>query len=165
MKFMTRMAMVLLGVFALAGPAGAGGPPSTAEVLGKIHSANVREYRMGKMAREYGRAREVRTFGQTLIQDHDAADEKVVQLAKEEGITLAAHTPEVGPLKMPMGAAFDAAFSRDMLVTHRKDVAAVKAARDATQDEKLRSLLTDILPVLQKHEETAQQLVDLGSKS
>ena len=33
------------------------GTPSTAEVLGKLHRSNVKEIRMGEMAREHGRAR------------------------------------------------------------------------------------------------------------
>jgi predicted outer membrane protein len=47
-----------------------------------------------------------------------------------------------------------------MLADHKKDVAEVTAARDATTDPKLKRLLTDMLPVLKKHQDTAQKLVD-----
>jgi hypothetical protein len=36
----------------------------------------------------------------------------------------------------------------------------VTSARDATNDEKLKKLLTELVPTLQKHEDTAQKLVD-----
>src|SRR5262249_28303389 len=108
---------------------------------------------------------EVKVFGQTLVDDHNAADDKVVALAEAEGITLAAHTPAVVEEKMPMGTAFDAAFARAMLQDHRKAIAAVKAAPPATQDQKLQSLLDEVLPVLVKHEAMAANLVEMGSKS
>jgi hypothetical protein len=47
-----------------------------------------------------------------------------------------------------------------MLDDHKKDVAEATAARDSTNDEKLKKLLTEIVPTLQKHEDTAQKLVD-----
>jgi len=165
MKYLTRIATVFLGMLAVTVPALADEAPNTADVLGKLHGSNVREYRMGKMALERGRTEDVQIFGKTLIDDHDALDAKIVQLAKDKDITLAAHTPEVGALKLPTGGGFDAAFARDVLRQHEADIARVKAARDATGDEKLRTLLTDILPVLEKHQQIAQTLVDLGTGS
>ncbi len=152
--------MLLAGGSALADPA-----PSTAEVLGKLHRSNVKEMQMGKLAQERGQSKEVKAFGRTLAKDHDAADTKVSKLAKAEGIDLAANTPAVGQDDMPMGAGFDAAFAKGMLEDHEKDVAEVKAARDATTDKKLKSLLGELLPVLEKHEATAQKLVEQSRKS
>jgi predicted outer membrane protein len=68
-------------------------------------------------------------------------------------------------MDMPMGAGFDAAFAKEMLADHQKDIAQVEQARDATKDSKLKALLTDILPVLKKHESIAQRLVDQQKKS
>jgi predicted outer membrane protein len=91
----------------------------------------------------------------------------VVKLAKDEKIDLAAVTP-ANDAKMDdthTGAAYDDAFAKSMLEDHNKDVAEVTTARDATQDPKLKKLLTDILPVLKKHQETAQKLVDGSAKN
>ena len=41
----------------------------------------------------------------------------------------------------------------------------LEAARDATSDEKLKKLLGELLPVLHKHEEMAQRLVDRTNQS
>ena len=35
-----------------------------------------------------------------------------------------------------------------------------RRGRDSTTDDKLKELLTEIVPTLQKHEDTAQKLVD-----
>lgn len=139
--------------------------PSTAEVLGKLHHSNLKEIKMGEMARDHGRSKEVQDFGKTLIKDHTEADRKVEKLAKEERIDLTANTPAASSMDMPMGAGFDAAFAKEMLADHQKDIAQVEQARDATKDSKLKALLTDILPVLKKHESIAQRLVDQQKKS
>jgi hypothetical protein len=47
-----------------------------------------------------------------------------------------------------------------MLGDHKKDIADVTDARDTTSDPKLKKLLTDLVPTLQKHEETARKIID-----
>src|SRR5437868_5703503 len=99
MKSMVGIATLFLSEVLLAGSVLAVTPaspaPSTAEVLGKLHSVNVKEFRMGKMANAHGSAKDVRTYGDTVVDDHDALDTQVCALAKDEGIVLAAHTPAV----------------------------------------------------------------------
>ena len=153
------------GLFTLSGPALAADAPSTAEVLGKLHRSNLKEIEMGKMAKEQGKSKDTKAFGKTLVDDHSAADKKVAALAKEEKIDLTASTPAAEKGDMPTGDAFDATFASAMLEDHNKDVAEVKAARDATSDEKLKRLLTKLLPVLEKHQRTAQKLVDANKRS
>jgi putative membrane protein len=157
--------MLCCGSLLVSGVALAADPPTTAEVLGKLHQSNVKEIRMGKMASEQGQAKDVKSFGKKLMDDHNAADKKVAKLAKEENIDLAANTPAVGSDDMPASPGFDAAFARAMLEDHKKDVAATKTALEATQDKKLKSLLSALLPVLEKHEQIAQKLVDQYAKS
>jgi predicted outer membrane protein len=158
-------AFSLLATLTVASSALAADGPPTAEVLGKVHRSNLKEIEMGKMARAHGKAKDVKVFGQTLVTDHTAGDKKVVQLAKEEKIDLATSTPAATKDdKMPMGDGFDVAFANSMLADHKKDIEAVKAARDATQDQKLKSLLEDLLPVLEKHREISEKLVN-GAKS
>jgi putative membrane protein len=139
--------------------------PSTAEVLAKLHRSNLKEIHMGQMARDHGTLKEVKTFGATLIKDHTAADTKVSQLAREKNIDLTVNSLPVEEGKMQMGPGFDAAFARDMVEDHRKDIAEVEDARSRTRDAKLKTLLDALLPVLKTHEATAQKLVQQTSKS
>jgi putative membrane protein len=163
MKYMTRIATVFLAMLALAAPALADEAPNTAEVLGKLHSSNVKAYRLGKMALTRGRTEDVQIFAKAMIDDRDAVDSKLADLAKQKDITLAAHTPEVVTLKLPTGAAFDAAFARNVLRQSGDDIAMVKEARDRTDDQQLRALLIGILPTLEKQQQVAQTLVTKGT--
>jgi predicted outer membrane protein len=64
---------------------------------------------------------------------------------------------------MTKDSTFDETFVRDMIDDHKKDIAAVTEARDNTTDDKLKKLLTDLLPTLQKHEEAAQKIADTAA--
>ena len=120
---------------------------------------------MGKMAQERGVSKGVKDFGKALVKDHADADKKVAKLAKEEKVDLTASTPPADSHDMKeTGPAFDQAFSKEMLEDHKKDVAEVSTARDMTTDPKLKKLLSGILPVLKKHQNTAEKLVDQTSK-
>ena len=166
-KMNPLLTLCLAGILS-GGAARAADAPSTAEILGTLHHSNQKEIAMGKMAQNHGLSKDVQRFGKTLVTDHAEADKKVVKLAKDEKVDLAAVTPS-NDAKMDethTGAAYDDAFAREMLEDHNKDVAEATAARDATADPKLKKLLTDLLPVLKKHQETARRLVELtGPKS
>jgi putative membrane protein len=140
--------------------------PMTGAVLGKLHHANLKEISMGKLAQKSGQSKEVKAFGQALVKDHTAADQKVVALAKQEKLNLETQTPPMTDADMPAmpaGADFDAKFARMMLEDHEHSISDASAARDATNDDKLRKLLDELLPVLWRHREAAQHIVDATS--
>jgi len=157
---------MVAGSLALFGGTGfAADAPSTADVLGKLHQSNQKEIEAGKMAEKNGQSREVKDYGKMLVKDHTAADKKVTALAKQEKIDLPAATPSMAEghdqmHQMAAGTDFDTKFAREMVDDHKKDIAEVTEARDKTSDEKMKKLLGDMLPVLQKHQDTAQKIVD-----
>jgi putative membrane protein len=158
-----------VAAFTLGGSARAADSPDTATVLGKLHHSNQMEVAAGKLAEEKGQSKEVKSFGKTLVTDHSASDKKVMALAKSEKIELPAEAAKpdemTDKLKSATGAEFDKTFAKDMLSDHEKDIAEVKEARDKTTDTKLKSLLTATLPVLEKHRDLAQKLVDKGASA
>ena len=154
---------------AAADPAVDSGPPP-ADVLTKLHHANQMEIEAGKLAQAKGASKEIKKFGKALVNDHTAADKKVVALAKQLKIELPKESPEMkdGMLekaKATTGAEFDRTFASAMLDDHRKDVEETTEARDKTSNPKLKKLLSEIVPKLEKHRETAQKLVDSGGEA
>ena len=141
--------------------------PSTAEVLGNLHQADVKEVQAGKIAEKNGQSKAVREYGAMLVKDHSAADKKVADLATQENIDLRAATPAPGANDMgtmASGPDFDKKFAQEMLDDHRKDLAAVNGALNATPDPQLRKLLGDTIPTLEKHEAAAQKIIDSEAK-
>ena len=132
-------------------------------VLPKLHQSNQKEVEMGKLAQKNGQSKETKSFGAMLVKDHSDADKKVKALAKKEKVELEAAAPPMGDMPAA-GADFDQKFAEAMLADHKKDIAEATDARDSTTDPKLKSLLTAMLPTLQKHADTAQKIVDQQKK-
>jgi putative membrane protein len=162
------LALALIPSVALADePAAAEGPPP-AEVLGKLHHANQMEIEAGKLAQHKGVSKGVKDYGKMLVKDHTAADKKVMTLARQLQVE-----PESPPgmaddklmeaAKNATGPAFDQAFAAAMVEDHSKDIAEVTSARDATSNPRLKQLLTELVPTLEKHRQVAQKLVDASA--
>jgi putative membrane protein len=156
-----KVAIVGMGACLFGGAAWAADPPSTAEVLEKLHNSNLTEIEAGKLAQDNGHSKAVKDYGKMLVNDHTSADKQVVALARQEKIDLSPGTPVVGSKNLAdlsPGPAFDRRFARSMIDDHKKDIAELTAARDGTADSKLKALLTAILPTLEKHESMAESL-------
>jgi putative membrane protein len=148
-----------------AGLAGAADPADTTQVLEKLHQSDQKEIAAGKLAIKNGQSKEVQAYGKMLVKDHGDADKKVAALAKQKKVDLAASTPAADhSMNMEAGASFDAKFAAEMLDDHKKDIAEVSEARDKTDDAKLKKLLSDLLPTLQKHQDAAQKILDAQIK-
>jgi putative membrane protein len=156
--------IALAALLAIPAAARAADAPTAAEVLPKLHQSNQREIEMGKMAEKNGQSKQVKAYGKALVDDHTAADKKVKALAKQEKVDLPAQTEPASHEQMAPGPDFDTRFAKAMLDDHKKDVADAKDARDKTGDTKLKGLLTDIVPTLEKHEQMAQKIVDQTAK-
>ena len=157
------------GSGAAAGSAGAAGAaavdtgPAPADVLTKLHHSNQMEIEAGKLAQEKGTSKGVKAFGKMLVKDHTAADKKVVALAKQLKVDLPGHAApmkheKLEQVKSLTGAEFDKAFASAMVDDHKKDVEEASDARDKTSNPKLKRLLTELVPKLEKHRATAEKL-------
>jgi predicted outer membrane protein len=57
-------------------------------VLMKMHKTNLMEIRLGQLAQRNARSARVKSYGQRLVRDHQASDQKVTTVAQQLGITL-----------------------------------------------------------------------------
>jgi len=170
MRNVTKSLSFALAAVLLSGAWGAAAvaadPPPTADVLMKLHHSNQKEIAMGKLAQKNGQSKGVKNYGKKLVKDHTAADKKVMAMAKQQKVDLmAGEAPKHDMGDMGTGADFDAKFIQAMLDDHKRDIAEATAARDSTTDEKLKALLTGLVPTLQKHQDTAQALADAQQKT
>ena len=96
MNTTTKVAMVVMGACLFVGTARGADPPSTADVLAKLHNSNLTAIEAGKLAQDYGHSKATKDYGKMLVADQTSADKQVMALAKEENIDLAPSTPVVG---------------------------------------------------------------------
>jgi predicted outer membrane protein len=99
--------------------------------LKKAIQGNFAEVEMGKLAQRNGQDDSLKKFGQTLIEDHSAANQKAIDVAKSMGVT----PPEEPNAKQKAdydkrakmsGAQFDRDFATHMVAYHEKDIAGIQ---------------------------------------
>ena len=115
---------------------------------------NFAEVAMGQLAQQNGERSDVKSYGQMLVTDHGAANQKAMEAAKALNVT-----PPSGPsdkqkadkakMEKQKGAAFDKAFAHHMVADHKKDIAAYQ--KESKKTDAAGQYAKDTLPTLQKH--------------
>jgi len=124
------------------------------------------EVQLGKLAADQAASPEVKQLGQLLVQDHTAANQELVAIAKQKNISLPdevddTHEDVVELFSRLEGAQFDREFLRHQVMHHEKDVAAFGVQAKEGQDPELRAFAQKQLPALQKH---LQQIRNLAAQ-
>ena len=122
---------------------------------------NYAEINVGKLAQEKGKSDAVKQFGQTLVTDHTAANEKAIAAAKEIGVTppTGSGLMEKGTylkLKVLSGDTFDRSFANSMVSDHKADIKEFQ--KESSKTDAAGQFAKQTLPTLQKHLQQAQQL-------
>jgi putative membrane protein len=136
-------------------------------MLQALHMANLEEIKMGKLAVDKGTDR-VKSYAKTLQDDHSAADQQVKDLAQKKGWTLS-DTPKNEKMQQHQqammdrfdklqGAQFDRAFANAMANGHQRLIRMAQGWSQNVKDQDVKSLLDQMMPKLQQHEQLAEQL-------
>jgi len=133
----------------------------------KAIEGNLAEVQIGQLAQEKGASEGVRSFGQTLQQDHATGAQKATAVATQLGVS-----PPTEPNKNQKamhaslgklsGLAFDRKFASEMVKDHKKEIAEYQKAAKK-QGDPAAAYATETLPTLQKHLEAAQALTKATS--
>jgi putative membrane protein len=154
--------------------AGAAAKLSDADVkiVAHLHHVNQMEIEVGKLAQNNG-TMSVKNYGATLIADHQSADQDLTAFAKAHKLaTIPADKPQteadkqdakdmqtkMAKLKTLKAAEFDREFTTMMTMGHDKELANIDAAIGSVGDPDLKTLLTGVKPVLQRHADQARDL-------
>lgn len=142
------------------------------KLIAHVHHVNGMEMDMGKLAAAKATGG-VRTYGQTLMKDHQDGDKDLVAFAKKKGIAMIpADVPpteadkkehadmmaKMAELKKLKGAEFERQFLDMMASGHDKELAKLDAALPNIKDADLAAKMRDLRPVLQRHADTAKDL-------
>lgn len=146
---------------AAATSASAATSPAAKHFLTTAMQGDNSEMMLGQLAAKKGGTDQVKSFGQTLHDDHAQGKSQVQQVAKQMGVPDTDAVPtaakaEQAKLDKLNGAAFDKEFARYMVQDHKKDIALFQA--EAKKGGPTGQLAEQTLPVLQKHLQMAEQL-------
>jgi putative membrane protein len=151
-------------VFCLgAGQAMAQMSPADQTFATKAASGGQAEVSLGQLAIKNAASPQVRQFGQQMVTDHTQANQDLQAIARQQNLTLpdkpdaASHAKEQR-LQASTGAAFDAAYARDMVEDHQQDIADFQKEAMSGKDPALKAFAQQYLPVLKQHLQMAQTL-------
>ncbi|SEU35887.1 DUF4142 domain-containing protein [Stigmatella erecta] len=139
---------------AKAGKAGAKGtvehmgvivPSDEKAYLERLHHANQQEIKLGQLAQQNAQSPDVKSFGSQMVQEHTAADEKLMTYAKGKNLKLADPKPMNDVEKKAMaadkasaeklqalkGAPFDSAYMANQLGAHDMVLGKLAAGQQA----------------------------------
>jgi putative membrane protein len=125
--------------------------------------ANQDEIDVGKLAQQKSSNSQVKSYGQTLVNDHSKNMRELENLAAKNGVSVqpsqgATARAEYQRLEGLSGPQFDRSFASQMIQDHEKAISMFEQALKDTQDPGVRNYINSTLPVLRKHLMEAQDL-------
>jgi putative membrane protein len=121
------------------------------------------EVELGKMAQQKAQSPEVKEFGERMVQDHGAANEKLKSVASSMGVDMPKnvgkeHKEAEDKLQKLSGAQFDREYMRTMVKDHQKDVKEFDKEAKSGKDAEVKSFAQETLPTLKDHLQMAQSI-------
>jgi putative membrane protein len=121
------------------------------------------EANLGRLAEQRATSEEVRQFGHKMAEDHMKANDLLIHLATDKGLTLPAeldsqHRLIFDRVMRTEGAEFDRAYMATMVDAHRKAVRMFTAFANNGTNSDVRSWAATVLPTLRKHLDRAENL-------
>src|SRR5438105_5887 len=122
------------------------------------------EVEVGKLAKDKASDQAVKDFGQKLVDDHGAANDKLKSIASSHNETLPTSLPPdmqkaLDKLSKLSGAAFDKEFIQMVgMKDHKTDIALFEKASKEAKSDDLREFAKNTLPTLHQHLSTATKL-------
>jgi putative membrane protein len=121
------------------------------------------EVELGELARQKAQSEAVKDFARRMVEDHGKANDRLISLAKEDGIAVPdeldqEHKATRERLEAMSGAEFDRAYLQGQVVDHQKTAQLLEYEIGSGQDADLKSFAAEILPIVLQHLRAAQTL-------
>jgi putative membrane protein len=129
----------------------------------KAAQGGMAEVEAGELAANKATSSEVRKFALMMVKDHGAANQKLAQLAKSEGVPLPetygeSHRSQLKALQAADGPRFDQAYMAQMVKAHEETVHLLKSEMASGQDPEIKAYAAGMLPTVESHLREAYRL-------
>lgn len=123
------------------------------------------EVKLGQLAVDKATSPDVKQFGQRMVDDHGKANQELMGLASQKGVTLPTDVSpkqqaDMDKLSKLSGDAFDREYVKMMVEDHNKDVAAFQKEASSGKDPDAKAWAAKTLPTLQEHQSMAKSMWD-----
>lgn len=122
----------------------------------KAAKMGMAEVETGKLAQQKGSSEAVRSFGAKMVQDHTAANEKLMALAASKHVTLPKgmdikHKITQRSLSAKSGADFDKAYIKGQIADHKATIELFEREISSGKDAEAKAFAAASLPVVKSH--------------
>jgi putative membrane protein len=143
---------------------------SPADFVDEASAKGLAEVEGGKIALTKATSADVKTFAQTMIDDHGKANEKLATLAKEKKLDVSDHAALMDKakaliLKLRDGESFDEAYANNQVVAHEQTIELFRKEAASSKDADLQAFAKETLPKLEHHLKMAQDLAAAHKKA
>jgi putative membrane protein len=138
---------------------------SDQQYLTKAAQGSTYEFEIAELGAEKASSSTTQQYAQKLLNDHAQYNIKLLQLARQKGLTL----PVTGdPSKQSMidklvpmsGPAFDQAFAQEMIRINSEDISESRKQLSATRDPAIKAFINQFVPGDQQHLEAARSIAN-----
>ena len=166
----TVVSSLMLAAIGLAVAADTGLSPGDRAFVTKAAQGGLMEVAAGNLAAKRALDPAVKAFGQKMVTDHTAANEKLKSLADSKQMPLPdAVSPQenaaLGKLEALVGTDFDKTYSQMMVKDHVEDISEFEKEVKQGQDADVKSFAENTLPTLRHHLMLARRLSSQEKKS
>jgi putative membrane protein len=143
--------------------AGTGKSSTDAKFIKKAARGGMMEVELGKIAAKNGQKEDVKSFGERMVKDHGKANDDLKGVAEKLNVNVpdkvnAKHQATIDKFSKMSGESFDAAYVKEMVKDHKKDIAEFEKAESEVKNEDLKKFISDTIPVMKEHLEMAQKM-------
>ena len=131
--------------------------PATASVMRTAASANLFEIESSRLAVSRSQSAVIKEFADRMIGDHTRAANRARQVVAEIGATMptamleSQHQKQLDTLKAVPNQEFDKAYVEAQYTAHVEAIALVRGYARSGDNERLKALATELLPMLTSH--------------
>jgi putative membrane protein len=145
-------------------------PPAESEsdanskILNDIHNTDLAEIKMAQIAVQHAMDKDVKTFAQHMIRDHQATEKALEPLAQKENVALAeTMVPGADEITTRLQSLtdkdFDLTFLSDASKDHQKALDTLGNDRAAVKDKTVLAFVEGVEKVVKKHKAKADKLL------
>ena len=128
------------------------------------------EVKLGEVAKEKAQNPDVKAFGERMVKDHSAINDKLRAVAEKKGIKIPdqldkKHQEWVDTFSKMDAKKFDKEYMDLMVKDHKRDVEAFQKEAKEAEDPQVKEFASTTLPTLKDHFEQAKKVKkELGEK-
>jgi putative membrane protein len=122
---------------------------------------NLLEIKLGELATRNGYSDTIRVLARQMVKDHTDANADLLEVALKKNLAFPMALGEkeqaiYDKLVLKNAEEFDKAYAKLMVKYHKKDITKHKNESKKGKDEAIRQYATNLLPMVQRHYETAK---------